>query len=89
MENLQSSEYVKVSGGYISFGESIALGSFAGGAGAAAAGAGITAIAGASVGGGLIVGAGFAGYAFGNAIGLNRFGARLGSRLYDRLHKQR
>ena len=50
MENLQSFEYTKISGGYYSFSESIALRSFAGGAGAAAAGAGITAIAGASVG---------------------------------------
>ena len=88
MEILNTLEVQKVTGGAISFGEAVAMGGFSGGAGAAAAGAGIGVVASATVAGSLLVGAGYAGYSFGTAIGLGGLGRRMGSWIYDATHKQ-
>lgn len=83
MENLSVHETARVSGGGVSFGEAIAMGSFAGGTGAAVSGASMLAIGSATIAGGLIVGAGYAGYSLGNAFNLGSYGTKLGITLYD------
>ncbi|MFC4701946.1 hypothetical protein ACFO4O_17510 [Glaciecola siphonariae] len=83
MKQLNNIETEQVNGG-ISFTDGVGLGGFAGGLGAAAAGASMAVIGSAVVAGGLIAGAGLGGYYFGNAIGLDKVGSFIGSRLYKR-----